>query len=492
MKTTDKHSLPGHVLRPAVCVLLLLLGGCLSEPPQRDVILDQALPATPQMPAQWLGNAQATRISPQALQMAGNGWLDAFADPQLNSVVQAALENNPDLRVAASQVAIAAANVNLVGSQLMPQIGVGANKNWTKDFGQSNEYRTNQVSAGVSWELDIWGRLRAEEASAEAAYQASALDYAYARQSLVATTVKSWYRVVEAYKLLQLAEESQVLYADILKLVKIRMRAGKVSDFDVSQTQAYLDNIETQVQTAEKNYAEARRTLELLLGRYPAGDIQTTRMLANLPPVIASDTPVSIIARRPDVLAAEQQVISAFRLNEADRLALLPGFSLSLNAGRYTDGLLDALNLEPWLGTAGLGMQLPIYEGGALRANIRISDEYQKQAVANYGRVVLRALNEVESGLIDEYFYDRAILATDQAVQQRKRSVTIAKQRYQAGASDMLTVLQLQSQQLGSEASAIEQRFLRLSNWVNLNLALGQSYNQQPLISATAENQQVQ
>ena len=488
MKITHKHSLPRPILRPAACLLTLLLAGCLSEPPQRDVILDQALPAATQFPPQWLGNDEAARISPQALQMAGNGWLDAFADPQLNSVVQAALQNNPDLRVAAAQVAIAAANVTLTGSQLLPQIGISADKQWTKDFGQSNEYRTNQVSAGVSWELDIWGRLRAEEASAEAAYQASALDYAYARQSLVATTVKSWYRAVEAYRLLQLAEQGQALYTEVLHLVKVRAAAGKVSDFDITQAQGYLDTAETQVQSAQQDYAATRRALELLLGRYPAGDIQTARVLANLPPVIAADTPISIVARRPDVLAAEQQVISAFRLNESDRLALLPGFSLSLDAGRYSDGLLDLLNLEPWLGSGAIGMQLPIYEGGALRANIRISDEYQKQAVANYGSVVLRALNEVESGLIDEYFYDRSVLASEQALQQRVKAVSLAKQRYQAGASDMLTVLQLQAQQIATEASSIELRYSRLTNWVNLNLALGQSYNQQPVISPQANN----
>jgi len=474
--------------RPCALLLALLLGGCLSEPPQREQILDQALPASSQFPAQWLGNAAAAQVNGKPLPMVEAGWLAAFNDPQLDQVVQAALANNPDLRVAAAQVSIAAANITLVGSQLLPQVGVTAGKNWTRDFGQSNEYRTNQVVAGASWELDIWGRLRAEEASAEAAYQATALDFAYARQSLAAITVKGWYTVVAAYRQVQLTQQSKALYVDLLKLVKVRAAAGKVSDFDVTQAQAYVDGAETALQNAEKLYAGARRALELILGRYPAGAIQTSREFAQLPVLIASDTPASIVARRPDVLAAEQQVISAFRLNEADRLALLPGFSLSLNAGRYSDGLLDVLSLDPWLGSAAIGMQLPIYEGGALRANIRISDEYQKQAVANYGGVVLRALNEVESGLSDEYFYDLGINAANQELQQRSQAVTIVKQRYNAGASDMLSVLQLQSDLIASEASSIQLRYSRLSNWVNLNLALGQSFDRQPMLNPQADN----
>lgn len=483
MKMNGKQPLPRRVARPCALLVLLLFVGCQSEPPRRERILDQALPASTAFPAQWLGNTMAQQVNGQALPLADRGWLAAFNDAQLNQVVQAALSNNPDLRIAASQVPIAAANITLVGAQLLPQIGVTADKSWIKDFGQSNEYRSNQVVAGASWELDIWGRLRAQQASAAASYQATALDFTYARQSLVAITVKGWYAVVAAYRQVQLAQQNKALYADLLKLVKVRAAAGKVSDFDVTQAQAYLDGSETALQKAEQLYANARRALELVLGRYPAGTIQTSHEFARLPVITASDTPASIVTRRPDVLAAEQQVISAFHLNEADRLALLPSFSLQLSAGRYSNGLLDLLKLEPWLGNAAIGMQLPIYEGGALRANIRISDEYQKQAVANYGGVVLRALNEIESGLSDEYFYDRSINAADQELQQRTQAVKIARQRYKAGASDMLSVLQLQSDQIATEANSIQLRYSRLSNWVNLNLALGQSYDPLPMIS---------
>jgi multidrug efflux system outer membrane protein len=277
-----------------------------------------------------------------------------------------------------------------------------------------------------------------------------------------------------------------VVYTDLLRLVRVRASAGKVSDFDVAQASAALDGARVAVQNAQQSYANARRTLEVLLGRYPAASIQSAKALAHPPALLAPDIPASIVAKRPDVVAAQQQVISAFRLNEADRLALLPGLSLQLDAGRYGDGLIKLLGLDPWLGRATIGMVLPIYEGGALRANIRISEQYQQQAVAQYGAAVLAALNEVESGLSDDYRLRRAIEASDQVLVQRNLRVRLARERYKAGASDMLTVLQLQARQIESEAVTIELRYACVSNWIKLNLALGESFDATPVLAQSS------
>ena len=459
----------------------LLCAGCLSQPPSQEQIAQDALPTTT-IPSDWQAGALAAQSGQKKASSQTDGWLQKIGDAQLEQIVSEALANNLNLRKAAAQVVIAGQYVVLAGAPLLPQVGLQASKTGTKDFGQSKIYRSNNVVFGASWEVDLWGRLRAQQAAAEADYQASALDFSYARQSLAGTAAKSWYQVVERYQLLQLAIKSESIFAELLRLVEVRNKAGKVSDFDLSQSRASAASAQSTLQLAQLNYAQSRRNLELLLGRYPAGSIQAGTLMAELPTVISSDTPVSILAMRPDVIAAEQRVISAFRLNEADRLALLPSFSLGLNAGRYSDGVLDLLNLEPWLGSAFIGMQVPIYEGGALRTNIRISDEEQQQAIADYGKVVLNAFNEVESGLTDEYYLEQSTRAMQIAEQQEEAAVKAVVTRYNVGASDMFTVLNIQLKQIELAKSFIQQRYSQVSNWIDLNLALARSFDGVPML----------
>jgi NodT family efflux transporter outer membrane factor (OMF) lipoprotein len=468
----------------SVCLVgSLLCAGCLSQPPSQEQIVQDALPATTAIPSAWQADSLAVQAGQLTTSAPTGGWLQQTGDAQLEQIVAEALANNLDLRKAAAQTAIAGQHVVLAGAPLLPQVGLQASKTGTKDFGQSEVYRSSNVVFGASWEIDLWGRLRAEQAAAEAGYQASALDFSYARQSLAGTAAKSWYQVVERYQLLQLAIRSNNIFTELLRLVEVRNKAGKVSDFDLSQSRASAASAQSALQLAQQDYAQSRRNLELLLGRYPAGSIQTGTLMAELPTVVAADTPVSILAMRPDVIAAEQRVISAFRLNEADRLALLPSFSLGLNAGRYSDGVLDLLNLEPWLGSAFIGMQVPIYEGGALRANIRISDEEQQQAIADYGKVVLNAFNEVESGLADEYYLEQSTRSMQIAEQQEEAAVKAVLVRYNVGASDMFTVLNVQLKQIEFAKSFIQQRYTQVSNWIDLNLALARSFDGQPMLS---------
>ena len=368
---------------------------------------------------------------------------------------------------------IARQSVVVVGAQLLPQVGAKLGAAYTADNQPGGNFASYSAFAGASWEIDVWGRLRAQRAAAEAGFEATALDYAFARQSLAATTAKSWYIGVETRQLLALSEEAVRIYTELLALVKVRRAAGKVTDLDVAEASGNLNAAQSQLVAAQGLYIQARRNLELLLGRYPAAEIEVALTFTGLPPPVQAGLPSALLNRRPDVVAAERQVLQAFRVQEAAKLALLPDFSLTLGGGYLSDQLLSLLGLNPWLVNAGIGMFVPIYTGGALQAKIEIANAQQQQAVARYGSIALTSFGEVESALTNERLFAQRLGYDQKAADDRTEAVRIATLRYKAGAIDLLSVLVLQATQLSSQADVIRLRGAQRVNRINLHLALG-------------------
>jgi multidrug efflux system outer membrane protein len=199
-----------------------------------------------------------------------------------------------------------------------------------------------------------------------------------------------------------------------------------------------------------------------------------------LPPPVPAGLPSSLLERRPGIVAAERQVLAAFRTEEAAKLALLPSFSLTLDGGRLGDELLSVLELNPWLVHGAIGMDAPIYTGGALTAKVKIATAQQQRAVANYGAVALAAFNEVEGALTNQELLAQRLPYQEQAVADRSESVHVARMQYKAGTSDLLSVLQLQEADLAAEADLIKLHNAQLANRIQLHLALGGSFDKQP------------
>jgi NodT family efflux transporter outer membrane factor (OMF) lipoprotein len=460
------------MMRATLIVAAMMVAGCaLKAPPTHTDVVDQALPKSTRIPPAWRADAQVGDVS--------NDWLKSFDDPVMDAIVAEAIANNPDLRVAAAKVAIAQQTVIVVGSRLLPWVGVQLGGNVTDDKDNSS-FGSTSAFLGVAWELDVWGRLRAQRAASEANAEAAALDYAYARQSLAATTAKLWYVAIETRQLLLLSEQAVQIYSDLLDLVQLRRNAGKDSDLDVVDVRAKLEAARSDVERARESYGDARRALEVLVGRYPAAEIEVAAVYPTLPPFAGAGIPSSLLERRPDLLAAEREVLAAFRKEEAAQLALLPDFSISLAGGRLGDQVLSLLRLNPWLVSAGIGVSIPIYEGGALRAKIEIATAQQSQAIASYGAVALAAFREVESGLANERLLALQLPLDQKSLADRTEAVRIATIQYKAGRRDLLWVAQLQTAQLASESNVIKLRGAQRANRVRLYQALGGSFDASP------------
>lgn len=458
----------------------LLLAGCaLKVPPTHEQVLTQALPPGTQVPPQWTADPVRSADVP-------NGWLKSFNDPALEAIVAEAIAHNPDLRAAASRVDVAQQLVVLAGAQLQPQVGSGVGGRTIEDNGSSGRFDASQAYAAVGWEIDVWGRLRAQQAAAQAGYEASALDFAFARQSLAALTARAWYATVESRQLLALAKQSVQTYAELLKLVQIRRSAGRVGDLDVAQAAAKLAEAQATLQGAREAYAQARRSLEVLVGHYPAAQVEVAAAIGPLPPQTSAGLPSAVLERRPDLIGAEREVVAAYRKQEAAELALLPDFSLRLAGGRFSDGVLSLLRLNPWLATAAIGMSIPIYTGGALQAQVQIATAQQAFEVAKYGAVALKAFREVEDALSAEQFLALRLPYQQASLAQRDDALRIAYVQYRAGRIDLLWVSQLQTEQIAAASQLIKLEGTQVANRIKLNLALGSSFDGVPAADSVA------
>jgi len=457
----------------AIALVAAALTGCALKPaPSQSGLLEQALPENTRIPAAW-------RADPQAHAVADN-WLSLFNDPALDAIVAEALAYNLDLLQAAERVRIAQQNLVLAGSLMMPQIGAQLGASTLRDFDQDSNHNSTIAYAGVGWEIDVWGRLRAQRAAAEAGYEATALDYAYARQSLAALVAKNWYLAIETRQLEALGEQGVQVFEKLLTMAQFRRSAGKDSDLNVADVSARLATAKSQLEAARQASGEVRRNLELLLGRYPGAEIEVASAYPELPPPAGAGVPMELLERRPDIIAAERVVLAAFRQSEAAELALLPDFSISLVGGRVGDQLLSLLGLNPWMAKAGIGVSIPIYEGGALRAQVQIANARQAQAVAQYGSVVLAAFGEAENALANEQLFAKRIPFAESALADRTKAVEIATVQYRAGSRDLLWVAQLQTEQLVAQEEVIKLRNMQGTNRIRLYLVLGGSFDSSP------------
>lgn len=448
-------------LWPCTLGLILLTSCAKAPPPQTAEVMDEALPSTTEIRDEWAaGAADSGSVD--------DGWIASFGDPTLDDLVDEAIRNNLNLRLAASQVERAAGLARLAGAALKPAVGLGGNSGQT--WSQTDLLSGNSYNAAltVSWEADVWGKLRSRKAAGEAGLEATAADFEYARQSIAATTAKTWFLATEITQQLALSNLSVEIFSEILGIVEAKEQVGQVSMQDVYLTAADVASAEEAAQQATAARQSIMRGLEVLLGRYPAAEIETANEQLPMPPGISVGVPANIIERRPDLRAAEARVRAAFYLTEEARLAKLPSFNLSA-AGGYA-------SLTDFIGNLGAGIVAPLYTGGALEGQLEVATADQMAAVAAYGLTVLGAFEEVETAMANEKIFAKRQELLEKAVSANENAYELAKAQYEVGRIEVLDMLQIQARVLSAKSGLIRIQNERLAQRINLHLALGGSF----------------
>ena len=459
----------------AILSVVCVLSGCaLAPPPDQQAVRQDALPNTVIPPHYAAGGISTDVREP---------WLVEFQDPELDALVREAISYNADLRVAQARVEQAAAYVKASGSLLYPQVnlmGRGGGK-------MSDSSGLSGVGFFANWELDLWGRVRASQAFAEQQYVATQLDAEYARQSIAALVAKSWFLATEARMQLAQANSMRMSSEQLVSLAADRLRVGRGDEFDVAISRANVATLRDTERSLEAAYVQAVRALEVLVGRYPAAAIAAPARLAHWPGDVPVGLPSELMERRPDVVAAERRVAGAFYRTEEAKAARLPRITLTASLTSISSELFVLKSTDNPLFSLGASLLQPIFLGGQLQAQVELRTAEQKQAVADYARVSLRAFSEVEDALSNGFaLADReTILAT--AVSENARGLELANVRYRVGSGDLRGVQQQQLALYSAQVSLVRVQAERLVQRVNLHLALGGSFdNSAPPIVGTA------
>lgn len=457
-----------------VAFAVALAGCALHTSPGGDEIRGQML-SQANAPDDWTANDAGQGAAVE-------GWLREFADPALDFHVREALANNVDLQSTAARVEQARYYVTVAGAALYPAVNAMAR-------GGGNDSDPNAgwkgAIAAASWELDIWGRVRAGRAAAAETYAASQWDFAYARQSLAALVAKSWFTATEVQLQRQIADDAVRTAEQLVDLTRQRGKMGAGNDYDIAVAQASLGTLRDNRRQLMLADQQSRRALEVLLGRYPSARIAIASTLPKMPDAVPAGLPSQLLERRPDVVAAERRVAAAFYQTQAARAARLPQISLTASVSDISSDLFVLKDRNNPVWSAGIGLLAPLFQGGALKAQQDIRTVEQAQAVADYARIGLRAFSEVENALANEFTLKERMAILKDVVAQNERALVFAQTRYRLGAVDLREVSQQQLALYAASTALLRVQSEARVQRVNLYLALGGSFELSPPTAQT-------
>jgi NodT family efflux transporter outer membrane factor (OMF) lipoprotein len=466
----------------------LLLAGCSAGPDYRKPVLD--LPPTWHVEPPWREGAPADAD-------AKGPWWPRFGDPQLDALEAEALAANPTLQIAAARLDQARALLAGAGAAQFPQVGLAARAQRLKisanrplsNYGSPN-FSTVQnefaLALGVAYEVDLSGRVQRTIEGARAGADQAAADLENTRLLLGADLASAYFNLRGIDVELDVLARSIELQRRALDFVAARHELGAASGLDEAQQQALLDATLVQVDVLRRQRDPFEHAIATLTGRaapqFALGPDLQERALPAIPLGVPSD----VLERRPDVASAERAMAAANAQIGIARAAFYPSITIAPTLGvdsRSLASLFDAPSLLWSLGVAGAQT---LFDGGRLRAGVDFASAGYEATVANYRRVVLNAMQEVEDGITGLAALDRASTQSERAVASARRVLELAAGRYQGGAATFLDVITAQQALLGAERQAAQLRSQRRVTAVFLVKALGGDWTV-PATSGRAE-----
>jgi multidrug efflux system outer membrane protein len=461
-------------------LVALALAGCATAPKPPELALS--------VPAAYTEAAGAAAghwkpAQPAEGQARGDWWL-AFQDAKLNALEQQAQAASPNLAAAAARVKAARAALGASQALRLPQVGLDAGvsrqKNSAAALGlpagtQASPTTVWQGGVTASYEIDLFQRVANGVNAATADAQASQASYRSVLLALQADVAQTYYQLRSLDAEVALLARSTQLREQTLKLIQQRRDIGEVSELDVSRAQTELATTRAEWQGLKGARSRTEHALALLLGQVPAGFDLAPQPLTDttVVPHVPAGLPSTLLERRPDVAAAQAQMMAATaRVGEA-RSALFPALSLTASGGSASYELKDlfAWSTRSWLTSAVLS--LPLFDGGRNKANIARTEALLEESAANYQQSVLAAFGDVEDKLSTLGAVREQASSLNEAVVAARRSADLADKRYRAGEDSFLTLLDAQRSLLAVERQALQSRGVWATATVGLIRALG-------------------
>ncbi len=428
---------------------------------------------------------QAYTVQPVSQTPELANWLSQFDDSRMLTIVDEALMASPTIIASEATARAARENARALSGRSLPSVTYNFNNSY------STTVRSTTIGEGIvvdgrfsqpdysqsfqlNWELDLWGRVRANIDAAEASYQASQADLAAARLSIAGQAATAWVNLNNAMEQERIARLTFDARKNTLDLTERRFSRGLSTALDVRTARTQLASAEAQIFNRLQSRNSAARQLEVFLGRYPANEIDAPSRLPVLTDIAMPGDPSLLLTRRPDIAASEARLEAAGLTAEAARLAIFPSLRASSSISnsssiKFTD-IFDPQRISANI-LASLSQS--VWQGGALRADRKAAVARAEVAAANYTNTVLTAWREVEDALDADILLREQEMAQERALEEAHKAEDLALRQYQRGLVSIFNLIQAQTTRLNSEANVIQIRASRVVNRINYHLALG-------------------
>ncbi|MEA2464803.1 MAG: outer membrane protein multidrug efflux system [Acidobacteriota bacterium] len=398
-------------------------------------------------------------------------WFELFSDPVLRGLIDEALRNGADMRIAAARVEEARARYGIAGAARYPEVDYQVRTGYGRQNGETGAALAANVGAG--WELDLWGRIRRLNEAARAQYLASEEGRRAVQLALISEVAAAYFDLRELDAELDVARRTTAGFADTFTLFERRLRGGTASAVETTRAEALLANASAQIPLLERDIVATENQLNVLLGRVP-GPIARGAALNEqpLPPSIPSGLPAALLLRRPDVRAAEQQLIAANANVGVAEAAFYPSLSLTGLLGVQSSDLSELFG-EGRTWSIQAGLLGPIFNAGRLRNQRRVAVALFDEARVQYELSVTNALADVSTSLVSLQKLAAVEVERERALRVNQEAVRLVTLRYDSGLSAYFEVLDARQQLFAAENALVRARRDRLFALVQFYRALG-------------------
>lgn len=464
--------------RAVTCYSLLSLGGCVTGP-------DFRTPETP-LAAHWANTPSQSGHSGTVESPVDMRWWDSFGDAQLSALVREAQTRNFDLQMAASRLEQSRAMRRQVAADTLPAVdgsaGYSRSRNSQRGLNDPSGKEGKQAfnlwngGLGISWEADLWGRVKRSVEVADASVQMAEEDRHAVQLLVIVQTAQDYIELRSTQQGLAVVEQNLHIAQRSLELTRLQLKEGVATDLEVSEAAAQVAEIQARLAPLQQHSAQLINALSLLLAREPRALQAQLSTPANVPSYTATvpiGLPSELAERRPDIRRAQAQLhatTAAIGVAEAD---FYPRITLSGNMGFQALQLSDLGSWGSRSFAFGPGVSVPLFEGGRLKGALQLQEGRQQEAGIGFQKTVLRAWHEVDDALVAYQANQRRRDSLLQAVAHNQRALDSVHQQYTQGTVDFLNVLTVQNALLANQAALVDSTAQVSLSLVDLYGALG-------------------
>jgi outer membrane protein, multidrug efflux system len=460
--------------RLAPLAFLFLLAGCMVGPNYKRPSVS--------LPPTYRGATPAPSASAPSL---GNEkWWQVFRDPALVKLIHTALAQNYNVRIAATRVVQAQAQVSIIRSDRFPTASAGAELLTQKNAKTSSVFPAYEVNAGklsltAIWDLDFWGKYRRESEAARAQLLSTAWGQRAVATSVVAGVASAYFQLRALDAELAIAQRTLASRQDSLRLIGVLVKNGSASALDLSQAQQLVYAASEAIPDIQRQISQQENLLSILLGQNP-GTIVRGRPLVQQPEpaTVPAGLPSELLDRRPDIGEAEEALVAANAQIGVLKASLFPDISLTGTGGLESNALNHLISEPSQLWNAAVNVSQPVFQAGALRAGVRYAQAQRQQMLLTYRQTILTALEQVSDGLVD-YDKDRQFRQQQQQLTQAAEEADRLSQiLYQHGGASYLQVLTSETNLFSAQLGLVQAQLNERLALVQLYQALGGGWQQ--------------